>query len=127
MVVIMSRILIALLLLTFAVVGLALTARAQQEEHTTPYEEPGAQFPEYEGACPPDRILVKLHPGADPAAVIGQYGGTIVDTIAGIQVQVVTVPRGAGQQAIDALNADPLVKYAEADQIVYAAGEGSGC
>ena len=123
----MSRILISLLLLAFAVSGLALTARAQQEEQTTPYEEPGAQFAEYEGACPPDRILVKLRPGADPATVIGQYGGTIVQTIKGIQVQVVTVPHGAGQQAIDALSADPLVQYAEADQVVHAAGEGSGC
>jgi hypothetical protein len=126
-VVIMSRILISLLLLAFAVSGLALTVRAQQEEQTTPYEEPGAQFPEYGSVCPPDRILVKLRPGADPATVIGQYGGTIVETIQGIQVQVVTVPHGTGQQTIDALSADPLVQYAEADQKVYATGEGSGC
>jgi hypothetical protein len=40
---------------------------------------------------------------------------------------VVTVPHGTGQQTIDALSADSLVQYAEADQKVYATGEGSGC
>ena len=43
---------------------------------------------------------------ARPAIVIGRYGGTIIQTIPGIDVQVVNVPGGTGQQAIDALNAD---------------------
>ena len=121
----MSRITIALLLLAFAVTGLAMTARAQQDpppkETSQPQPEPSMP------ACEPDRILVKVQPGADPAAVIARYGGTIIQTISGIDVQVVTVPAGQGQQAIDALNADPDVKYAEPDQIVSAAQAGSGC
>ena len=79
-------------------------------------------------ACKPDRILVKVQPGVDPAAVIARYGGTILRTIAGIDVQVVNVPAGQGQQIIDAMNADPEVMYAEADQIVKASAQGtSGC
>jgi hypothetical protein len=125
-IVIMSRILVSLLLLAFAVTGLALTARAQQQEQTTPYEEPGPQWAS-EDACQPDRILVKLRPGADPATVIGRYGGNIEKTISGIQVQVVTVPQGKGQETIDRLSADPDVEYAEADQVVNADEAGSGC
>ena len=78
-------------------------------------------------ACTPDRILVKVRPGFDPATVIARYGGTIGRTIPGIEVHVVTVPAGQGQQAIDAPNADPEVQYAEADQIVTAAQAGTGC
>jgi hypothetical protein len=124
----MGRITISLLLLAFAVTGLAMTARAQQEpppeEASQPQPAPEAPMP----ACKPDRILVKVLPGADAAAVVARYGGTIVQTISGIDVHVVTVPAGQGQQVIDALNADPEVKYAEADQIVTAAqASGSGC
>jgi hypothetical protein len=120
----MSRVVVALLLLAFAVAGLAISARAQQEP--LPQDQPasrGDAQPRPEGtvsACPPDRILVKARPGADPSAVIARYGGTIVQTIQGIDVQVVTVPAGQGQPAIDALNADPEVEYAEPDQIVHA-------
>lgn len=112
----MSRIMVALLLLTFAVSGLALTARAQQEPTPTPESQPRpGQTGRPESDCPPDRILVKVRTGVDPAAVIARYGGTIVQTIPGIEVQVVTVPAGTGQQTIEALNADPEVQYAEPD------------
>jgi hypothetical protein len=123
----MSRVTISLLLLAFAVTGLAMTVRAQQEpppeEASQPQPQPESPMP----VCEPDRILVKVQPGFDPATVIARYGGTIVRTIPGIEVQVVTVPAGQGQQAIDALVADPEVQYAEADQIVTAAQAGSGC
>lgn len=122
----MSRILVALLILAAAVAGLALTARAQGD--TSPPEEtvePAAPSPS-PAPCAPDRILVKVKPGADPAAVIGRYGGTIIQTIPGIDVQVVTVPAGTGQQAIDALNADPFVQYAEPDSVVEIRSEGDG-
>jgi hypothetical protein len=122
----MSRITLALLLLVFAVAGLAMTARAQQdpppEEASQPQPEPSMTV------CKPDRILVKVQPGVDPAAVIARYGGSILRTISGIDVQVVNVPHGQGQPIIDAMNADPEVKYAEADSIVYATAQGtSGC
>jgi thermitase len=121
----MNRTAVALLLLTFAVAGLALTARAQQDpssqEEAEPQPEPSVS------ACPPDRLLVKIRPGADSAVVIARHGGTVVQTIPGIDVQVVTVPGGKGQQTIDALNADPEVQYAEPDQIVRALDAGSGC
>lgn len=129
----MSRITLALLLLAFAVTGLAMTTRAQQAP--PPEEAPRPEVEEASrprpapamSACEPDRLLVKVRPGADPAAVVARYGGTIVQEISGIEVQVVTVPAGQGQQAIDALSADPEVAYAEADQIVTASGAGTGC
>ena len=129
----MSRITLALLLLAFAVTGLAMTARAQlepppEEASQPPSESSRTAQPEPAAtACTPDRILVKVRPGAVPAAVVARYGGTIERTISGIEVHVVTVPAGQGQQAIDALNADPEVQYAEPDQVVFATQAGSGC
>jgi hypothetical protein len=130
--------LVALLILTAAVTGLAMTARAQQEptsQEPAPAEntaqepalaEPPAASP---GAtpCPPDRILVKLKPGVDAAAIIGRLGGTIIQTIPSIEVHVVNVSGGTGQQVIDALNADPDVEYAEPDRVVRIASESGGC
>ena len=122
----MSRITLALLLLVFAVSGLAMTARAQQdpspEEASQPQPEPSMTV------CKPDRILVKVQDGVDAAAVVARYGGTILRTIPGIDVQVVNVPHAQGQQIIDAMSTDPEVRYAEADQIVRATAQGaSGC
>jgi hypothetical protein len=125
----MGRIALSLLLLAFAVGGLALSARAQQDsgppDGTRP--PPEASHEASSPACGPDRILVKLLPGADPATVIARYGGTIIQTIPGIEVLVVTVPGGTGQQTIDALNADPEVQYAEPDAVVHAADADAGC
>ena len=137
----MTRIAISLLVLAFAVAGLAMTARAQQDaapqptasslenqsSDNTSSEKPKPAEPSPMSTCKPDTILVKVNPGADPATVIARHGGTIVRTISGIDVQVVSVPGGTGQQAIDDLSADPDVKYAEADQIVHASGAGEGC
>ena len=121
----MNRVAVALLLLAVAVAGLALTARAQQDpppqEESQPYLEPSVS------ACPSDRLLVKTRPGADPAVVIARYGGTIIQTIPGIEVQVVTVPAGQGQQTITSLSADPEVQYAEPDGIVRASDASAGC
>ena len=126
----MTRLLVALLILTAAVTGLAMTARAQQDlplpsptEIAVPEQPVASPVP---NNCPPDQILVKVKPGADPVAVIGRYGGTIIKTIPGIDVQVVTIPNGGGQQAIDALNADPDVQYAEPDGVVRATSPGAG-
>jgi hypothetical protein len=128
----MSRLAIVLFVLAFAVVGLTSTALAQQDPSTDPsvqqdgQPQPAAQQdqqpqPEHPvTACQTDRILVKVLPGADPAEVIARYGGTIIHTIPDIDIQVVTVPAGTGLKTIDALNADPDVKYAEADHIVKA-------
>jgi hypothetical protein len=124
---IMSRITVALLLLVFAVAGLAVTARAQQEP--TPEASSRPLLEPSPVACPPDRILVKVREGVDAPMLIARYGGTVVQTIIGIDVQVVEVPHGTGQQAIDALSADPDVVYAEADQIVTIQTDGptGGC
>jgi Fervidolysin N-terminal prodomain len=127
----MMRIFVSLFVLAFAIAGLAMTAQAQQDPAP---ESAGVQdpLPSPEPSmtpCKPDSLLVKVNPGADPAEVIGRHGGTILRTISGIDVQVVAVPAGTGLQTIDELNADPDVKYAEADQIVQASqtGGGAGC
>ena len=124
---IMGRTALALLLLTFAVAGLALNASAQQdpppEEASQPQPAPESTM----SSCQPDRLLVKVQPGVDAVAFVARYGGTITRTITGIDVHVVTVPGGQGQQVLDAMNADPEVEYAEADQIVRASAQGSGC
>lgn len=141
----MGRVGVVVLLLAAAVAGLALTARAQQSAPepataTLASATPGVVAPVVvapDGAgrpvvepspqvCAPDRILVKVRPGVDAAALIARYGGTIVQTIVGIDVQAVAVPYGTGQQAIDALSADPDVVYAEPDQIVTAQGSSPG-
>jgi hypothetical protein len=113
----------ALLLLAFAVSGLAVTARAQQEPEsqvTQPQDPQQAPAPAA-STCRPDRILVKVLPDFDPATVIARVGGTIIRTIPDLDIQVVNVPAGMGQAAIDALSADPQVKYAEADGKLHAA------
>lgn len=123
----MGRTALALLLLAFAVAGLAMTASAQQDVPPEEASQPQPQPESPMSACQSDRILVKVQPGVDAAAVIARFGGTILRTIPGIEVHVVTVPAGQGQQAIDALSVDPEVMYAEADQIVRASAQGSGC
>ena len=124
----MSRLLVALLILAAAVAGLAMTARAEQE--LAPSEAVAPELPVSDPSpapCAPDRILVKVKPGADPAVVIGRYGGTIIQTISGIDVQIVNVPAGTAQPSIDGLSADPDVHYAELDGVVRIASEGGGC
>jgi hypothetical protein len=127
--IIMTRMVVSLLVLAFGVAGLAMTVRAQQEPTTeiaqSPENPPQPEPPVT--ACKPDRILVKVQPGVDAAAVVARYGGTIIRTIPDIDVNVVTLPAGQGLSAIDALNADPEVKYAEADAIVRATQKGAGC
>jgi hypothetical protein len=135
----MSRVAVALLLLAFAVAGLALTARAQQDPAPQDGLQADQELPEQERprserphetppsvACPPDRLLVKVGAGADAAAVVARHGGTVIQTIPGVDVQVVIVPAGTGQQALDALNADPEVEYAEPDGVVRVSQPGPG-
>ena len=124
----MSRLLVALLILAAAVTGLAMTARAEQTP--VPVEAAVPEPPVSEPSptpCPPERILVKVKPGANPADVIGRHGGTIIQTIPGIDVQIVNVAAGTAQQAIDALTADPDVQYAEPDGKVRISSEGGDC
>lgn len=124
----MNRIVVALLVLAFAVAGLAVTVRAQQEPPALESPDAGEARPgDADMACDPERLLLKVRPGVDAATVAVRHGGTIIQTISGIEVHVVTVPAGTGQQALDALNADPEVEYAEPDGIVRIAGEGSDC
>src|SRR3954465_8875260 len=125
----MTRLTISLLVLAFAITGLCMTVRAQQDPppesaaKPDPQPHPGPSVP----PCKPDSLLVKVNPGADPAAVVARHGGAIIRTISRIDVQVGAVPAGTGLQTIDELNADPDVKYAEADQIVKATSTGGAC
>jgi hypothetical protein len=135
----MSRIIISLLVLVFAVTGVAVTARAEQDlsAQPAPVQAPQAQTESPAPtespvtSCLTDTLLVKMNPGADPATVVARHGGTIVHVIEGIDVQVVAVPAGTGLEKIKEFMADPEVRYAEPNQIVRATqasgSSGSGC
>ena len=113
----MNRFVVAVAIVAIAVAGLALTphaalANVEQEDMSA--------------TCPPEQALVKVNPGADPVEVVARHGGTILKTITGIDVQVVAVPAGTLQQKLDELNADPDVKYAEANGVVRATQNAAG-
>jgi hypothetical protein len=97
-------------------VALALAATTLTGLSMPTYAQQGESAP----ACPAEQALVKVLPGVDPAEVVARHGGTILKTIAGIDVQVVAVPAGTLSQKLDEFNADPDVKYAEADGVVQA-------
>src|SRR4051794_12705689 len=97
----MTRFVVALALVMIAMLGMSLVAQAQQDD-------PNAN-------CPSEQVLVKVQPGPDPAEVVGRHGGTILSTIKGIDVQVVAVPAGTRDQKLEEFNADPDVRYAEAN------------
>jgi hypothetical protein len=90
--------------LTIAIAGLTLAARAQPVD-------PSA-------SCVVGQLLVKVRDGADPVVVIARHGGVIVETISGIDVQVVDVPAALLDQALADLQADPDVVFAEANGTV---------
>src|SRR3954469_8627560 len=94
-----ERLVVALAFVVAGVLGVGFVVRAQQDN-------PAAN-------CPTEQILVKVQAGADPAEVVGRHGGTILSTIAGIDVQVVAVPAGTSDEKIAEYNADPDVRYAE--------------
>ena len=74
----------------------------------------------------PDRILVKFKSGTDPAsaaAVHRQNGGTVIDTIPQVGVQVVTVPAGTVPAKVIDYGRSPSVQYAEPDYIANAVGK----
>jgi thermitase len=86
-------------------------------------------------ATPPDnhdsdfsegQILVKFKPDVtlpDVAQTHRQLGGQVKDTIPGIGVQVVTVPKGQAKEKAKAYSSNPRVLYAEPDYIAEVAGE----
>lgn len=74
----------------------------------------------------PDRILVKFQPGTDAAtaaAIHRQNGGTVIDTIPQIDVQVVTVPAGTVRAKVADYGHSANVQYTEPDYIAYAVGK----
>jgi len=74
----------------------------------------------------PDRILVKFQPGTDAAtaaAVHRQNGGSVIDTIPDIGVQVVSVPAGSVPAKVADYRRNARVQYAEPDYIANAVGK----
>jgi len=71
-----------------------------------------------EPACPPDELLVKFQPAADPAIETARYGATILSRIEGIDVYVLAVAAGTGSATITALQSDPEVVFAEPNALV---------
>ena len=88
-------------------------------------------------AAPPDnpapvsdsssqQILVKFKPDVtlpEAAEIHRQLGGQVKETIPGIGVQVVTVPKGQAKEKVKAYSSQPSVAYAEPDYIAEALGE----
>ena len=71
-----------------------------------------------EPACPPDELLVKFQPAADPATVSARYGATVLNRIERIDVYVLAVPAGFGPATITALQSDSEVVFAEPNALV---------
>jgi subtilisin family serine protease len=66
----------------------------------------------------PSRLLVKFDPGADVSGALATAGAKADRTIADIGVHVVSVPADRAQPALQALEANPSVAWAEPDGIV---------
>lgn len=66
-------------------------------------------------------LVIGLAPGTDAAAVLTRLGPSVFDEqpIAGLAVVVVRVPEPQRAAALDALRADPAVRYAESDSTAY--------
>jgi len=65
-------------------------------------------------------ILVKFKPGTglpEAAQIHRQLGGQVKDTIPGIGVQVVKVPKGQAKEKAKAYSSNPMVAYAELDYV----------
>jgi thermitase len=68
-------------------------------------------------APPPDRLLVKFKAGvsAERQAIHRQNGGKVIETISGLDVEVVEVASGRGSEAARAYAQDARLRYAEID------------
>jgi thermitase len=75
--------------------------------------------------CQSGQILVKFKAGAslsEMAQIHRQLGGRVKETISGIGVQAVTVPRGQEMAKAKAYSSDARVAYAEPDYVAQAVG-----
>ena len=73
----------------------------------------------------PEQILVKFKPDVtlpEGAQIHRQLGGHVKETIPGIGVQVVKVPKGQEKAKVKAYSSNPRVAYAEPDFLVEALG-----
>ena len=74
----------------------------------------------------PDRILVKFQPGtleATKGDINRKYGGTVVDAIPGIGVQVVKIPKDQVEDKVKGYLREASVQFAEPDYIATAVFE----
>ena len=96
-----------------------------------------SSFPTIVFAAPPDnltpvsdfssqQILVKFRSGTglpEAAQIHRQLGGQVKETIPGIGVQVVTMPKGQVKEKVKAYSSNPKVTYAEPNYIAQALAE----
>ena len=71
-----------------------------------------------EPVCPPDELLVKFQPGADPVTLSTNHGATIVSMIPGIEVYLLAVPPGTAGVKIAEFQGDPGVVFAEPNGVM---------
>ena len=96
-----------------------------------------SSFPTIVFAAPPDnpapvsdfssqQILVKFKPDVtlpEVAEIHRQLGGQVKETIPGIGVQVVTVPKGQAKEKAKAYSSNARVAYAEPDFVARSRGQ----
>jgi subtilisin family serine protease len=80
-----------------------------------PFRGPVIDFPP---AYAPDHLLVRFKPGVAAAEIGAAHrsaSASLMKTIPAISVQVLRVPQGTVEQAVDRLRANPNVEFAEPD------------
>jgi subtilisin family serine protease len=87
-------------------------AQIQSLDLTTPIDQRAAPIA-------PGRVIVKFNSAGNASYTLQQLSGIIViDSIAGIDAQVLQVPVGQEWQVVDQLRAQPSVEYAEPDYVI---------
>ena len=107
-----------------AILALAITILLISSFPTIVFAAPSDNLPPVSGFSQ-EQILVKFQPNVtlpEAAEIHRQLGGQVKETIPGIGVQVVTVPRGQAKEKVQAYSSNARVAYAEPDFVAEAVG-----
>ncbi len=118
----------------YLVLALALALLSTTANAASSFGTPDGEFVDahHAPAAPefvPGEVLVKFRPGASGRAVADAHrrnGGSVRETIPGINVQVVQVPAGSEKTKVAAYGRNPNVLYAEINGYYRALSHGTG-